>query len=203
MSCDKDDSDGNGGGLTVSGKVENASQYSDVVKVKAKVWDSKNDEDIEIAEAEFKTDGSFSIKLPEKVDANYLSAWDDEDIPSTVTVSNRNAKTSYLSFEGVDKNGNHVSWLYYGILMGDDDSGAYVDYIYSDSDCSITGTYSDNYYGDVRNEAYALILKKGWNITYASSSKTSDNDGNYIRNSTFSSAPITGLKWYGRYDWDW
>ena len=190
------------GGLTVSGRVENASKYSEIVKVKAMLWDSNTEEEIEIAEAEFKKDGSFSITLPATIDTRYLSGWDDEDIPPALVVSDKSAKSTYLDIAGVDEAGNIRTWLYYGKLM-ESGAGVYVDYIYSDSNFSITGTHTETEELNVYNYVYALHIKKGWNITYETLSIANGGDGTYIRNRTYTSTPISGLKWYGNQDWDW
>ena len=197
-SCDKENGDGDGG-MTVSATVENASKYSDVVTVKALVWDRSADKEVEIASADFKN-GSFSIKLPATVDAKYLNVWEEDEIPSTVTVSNRNAKTTYVSFKGVDKDGEYVTWFYQGKWDETTGTGTDADYIYSDSNLNITGTDSESDEYSEHTEIYALTIKKGWNVVYATGTEVED-DGFYTYTYIITSVHVTGLKWYGSQDW--
>jgi len=204
-SCDKNNGDGDdggngngngGGGMTITATVENGSKFSNIVTVKAVVRDRSTDKEVEIASGDFKN-GGFTIKLPATVDAKYLSAWEDDEIPSTVTVSNKNAKTTGVDFRGVDKDGEHVTWFYQAKFT--DTSGTDADYIYSDGDVNITGTYSETDENEKRTEVYSITWKKGWNIVYATGTEV-EKDGFYTYNYVITSVPVTGLKWYASQD---
>jgi hypothetical protein len=215
-SCDKNENEEEeaksgaiGNTLTVA--VENGNSYnSRIDTVKLTSWDESAHTDREIASANY-ANGGFTITLPETVSSQYLEPitsllydYDEEGVPSGVTVSNSEVKI----YDGADcfeayKSSRNVGEImlvinesyfeFYGVLT------------YVDGDVSITGTGTETNndyiyisedgvaYPDIK---YDVHLKKGWNIVYYK-----EIDYDHLVEAT-TTAPA-GVKWYFySYDYD-
>jgi len=210
--CDKlEKSDGDKS--YIYAKVENASEYSNVVEVKLMGYDRNTDRYLELARSDWK-DSGFTIVLPETLDPNYLNELRNNgypthisDIPSTMTISNKDVKVADIEFWGVDKEGNLVTHFY--PFERDEDGIFYtgIFYTYVDSDVTISGcnqrevvvtaldkdnnTYT---YEWKRNTTYSVEWKKGWNVWCLSIFKSVPES---TTTDQWSTPPINSLKWYG------
>ena len=190
-SCDKDKDKDENGGSTVdeitAEKVENAADFSDVKTVKLMSYDGN--ESVEIASADF-TDGGFTLDLPATVASKYPITYifgdQRKDIPSNVTVSNKNAKIlqGVGSIHGLNSDGEIIAHFHYMKEEGNTVYGTY--WTYTDSDVIINGT--ETFEIDAYSKIYSLALKKGWNVVYASETETK---------AELKTTPISGLKWVG------
>jgi len=190
----------------ITAKVENASEFKDVVEVKLLVWDPINRTDVEIASS-YWNNGGFKIVINESKSPTYLhplicgdwywSIASDFDKPSTVideqqtvTISNKDIKLVDAFFVGFDKDGYRVATF---SLVKFDKNGhieaeAKVSYI--NSDVNISGyTYPSRI-------NYSIDWEKGWNIWYRSTSQKRTGD-DITTTQLWSSTPVKGLKWYG------
>jgi len=205
--CDKDKDDDSGGNTAsqIIAKVENASKYSDVIKVKLTAWDYTAGKDDVLVTVDFKN-GGFTLDLPETLAAKYLASFEatfyrDEDEVNQLNISNKNAKMTLAEIEGFDADDESVTYFVYG--KEDNNSSTVAYYIYSDSDVDISGTIktTDDEYDWEDNENYSLNLKKGWNVIYLIEYDSTYKDGKEISNASITSSPVSGLKWYGNEDW--
>ena len=167
-------------------KVENASEFSDIVEVKLMIHVGESIGWVELACGKWKGDG-FKIVLPKTIAPNYLNPlildgwrklYTEE---STISVSNPNVEVRDFSFlEGVDKYGNAVaSFKPFEIDEGGNVKDVY--YTYVDSDVTISG-YSESVFTVMPDEGYtgpyewkmtttySIEWKKGWNVWWTSSS---------------------------------
>ena len=205
--CDKDDDKGGGANTVnqITVKIENASDFSNVAKVKLQVWFQENGsyQIHDIAEADF-INGGFTLKLPETLNAKYLEVFNEEDMPETVVVSNKSAKSfSFGSIYGFNSAGDQIVRFRYENRTESTNTESYAgaQWMYVDSDVNVTGTESGDWKGEenegVYNVTFALTLKKGWNVYYET--YTGTRQGNkYTENNAFRSNPApSGLKWVG------
>ena len=186
-SCSKDDDNGGGGNASsVSATVRNASEFSDVVKIYVMATNVNTDRNEKIAECEFKN-GKFSVNLPEKLDAKYLS---EDEYPEGVTVNPADAKTSYsVEFWGVNAAGNSIAE--FSLEGGGANSFTEASYVYSDKAFSISGSgIMDGY-----NTTFSGNMKQGWNMVYVTYSSTTTGE-----KVTLTTSPVSGLEWIG-YEW--
>ena len=172
-------------GLYLYAKVENASEYKNVVTVKLMLMG-----DIELARGKWKGDG-FTIFLPKMIKSNCLHAlinnnrerWTIIDPPPTVTISNENVKVYNACFWGFDKKNNMVT-RFYPIGIDEDGFAQDIYYTYVDSDVSISGykermndTVTPTDHANERNKGtvmrvsfgkitttYLVNWKRGWNV---------------------------------------
>ena len=190
VGCDKtenpDDND-----LYFYAKVENASEFSNVVEVKLMGIDrSNNDSPIELVRGKWKDDG-FTIVLPKTLEAKYLHTLVNNnellptitDTPTTMTIGDKNVKVGNVHFWGVDKDGNVVA-QFYPLKMDEKSKVQDVFYTYVNSDITISGYAERNIIVDEYDEeinanilhewkkytTYSIEWKKGWNIWCLSSS---------------------------------
>ena len=151
------------------------------------------------------SNGQFSITLKAPT-AEYLEdiAY---DIPSTLTISDPNAKWGDIDFEGY-KNEEYVSSIHmYPANLSEETE---YELMYVDRDVTIKGSfteegYDDEYYtkgGDTYTVTVDLKLKKGLNVTMYKETKT----GATITTSNTSNA-VWGVRIYPSYDddrnWDY
>ena len=148
-SDNSDEDDNSNEGEFLYAKVENASDFSNVVEVKLVVMVDAPWKWIELARGDWKGDG-FAIVLPKTIDSNYLyplinnNGWGQcganiiDPPPSTVTISNQNVKTLHARFMGVDKDGDPVTF-FYPREMDKDGYAQDAFYTYVDSDVTICG----------------------------------------------------------------
>ena len=186
---DDDDDDDSVFDRHITAKIENASDFSDVTKVKILAWDNGNE--IVLATADFK-DGGFTLNLPERVNSNLLYLI--EDYFSMVTISNKNAKwRSIVVIHGYNKDDEYVA--FFRLANEQYNSEFYCKYLYVDSYLMITG---DQYYFSNGSlaliEVYDISLKKGWNVLHETRSYTEEG----VLQSEFRTSPaIEGMKWFG------
>ena len=205
-------------------KVENASEYSNVVEVKLMMYNKSIDGFIELARGDWQGDG-FRIALPKTVDPNYLYALINSnekpitiiDPPSTLTISNKNVKVGHVMFLGVDKDDNMVT-RFYPLEIDKDGNGQDAYYTYVDSDVTISGytermnaTIANTEYDNARyiginlmlnsfdkiTTTYSVNWKKGWNLwSFLRFGNISENTA------TEKWTPIccSRLKWYSAED---
>ena len=219
--CAKD----NDSSKIITAKVENASEFSNVVEVKFIVEETDTNERdgitrrfVEIARSDWK-DGGFTIELPKMSAPNQLFPIDyggrgaiTINVQPTLTISNENAKVKEGYFVGVDEDGNVVAcFLLRENVDNMDVSSAW--FTYADSDVTISG-YSKLEgaanprpgYGDYNRfefiTTYSIDWKKGWNVWFFSSFRTiTDNTSlTTVRHTTTHNC---GLKWYGSIPYDY
>ena len=185
----KNDQDGEGAVTEITVKFENASDVSDISKVKLIMPDYTATGGVIVATADFKN-GSCTLNLPETVDAKCLRPING--LWGNVTISNNNANIS----EGVDIIGFNsqdemISYFYCEKNEGNVFSIVY--YAYADSDVNVSGNAIDN--KDPNNVGvFSLFLKKGWNAVYEKITETTQN-GETSYHTECTSSPIKGLKW--------
>jgi len=192
VGCDKDDGNidrkNDGVAITeIKAKIENASEFSMVKKVKLMMKNFSTDKEDVIVEANFK-DGGFTIKLPETLNAKYLATWSDIYLLlPEFTISDMNAKFGEgLSIQGFNTDDEMVADFFY-VYLGEKNY-TFASYYYSDRDVEISGkieTYNSNL-------TCLLNLKKGWNMVYQTES-TESGKSNVI----MSTNAVSNLKWYG------
>jgi len=193
-SCNKDD---DGAGDKITAKVENASELSEVKTVKLVAWIVSSEENEEIASADFKN-GGFTLNLPATLASKYLYPL-AEDMPSTITLSNMNAKMAEVSIYGYNSAGDRIASFNCSKEDGNTEYGMY--WLYTDSNVTISGTETDEYeeYDEVYISVFSLSLKKGWTAVYVTYTRTTQG-GKTTYKSEYKNSPISGLKWYG-YEW--
>ena len=205
-SCGKDGGGGNGKGgevgvvTQITAKIDNASEFSDIVQIKL-VAVGTNDCGV-LAEAEIKN-GRFTLQLPETVPESFLDPISEATyiytfsfgIPEILTYSDNKAKV-----------------LVYGhnyVIIGCFSSGKMGTipeirrrnnseklYIYTDRDVNVSGSGTSP--GDGGPDlvlSVDLKLKKGWNVYYSVSGITS-SPSPYIKVEYRTSPAIGG-------DWQW
>jgi hypothetical protein len=160
-SCsDDDDDNNNGGGATgtftsLQVNLANGSQYTDIATVVAgnlyKPYSNVADYN----------NGNFTLEmLTPAAEDLWLYA---EGAPSTITFSDANVKVvMFYNITCYDTNDYNVGYMF----LGRNNSGEeYVDFIYADRDCNVTGTYEHD--GGLSIVYYGLQLRKGWNKVYS------------------------------------
>jgi len=220
ISCDKDNDIVS---RTITAKVENASEYSNVVEVKLMVYDRTTqevvppfgnitliDHYIELARGIWK-DGGFTIELPKTLASNHLRALIRDGSPSvisnkqpTLVIKKENIRIGIIHFVGIDIDGNAVA-TFSSVKTGENvDTEAF--YTYVDSDVTISGyTYREGAVRPADEDAptwfettttYSIKWKKGWNIWCLSTSHIITGY-TAITTEQWSTTPVSNLKWYG------
>lgn len=205
----------------VYAKVENASEFNNVVTVKLMVWSYNTHRYEELARCDW-NGGRFTIGFPRIVDSIYLISPIHESwiAPQpTVIISDDNIKIADACFVGIDKYGYEVAKFspiridvnYYFTENEIGDGLKYADteafYTFVDSDVIISGytagqgnyllpegSLSPGSFIQITN--YSIKWKKGWNTWFFSKSHTREG-GTMIETEQWSTTPIDGLKWYG------
>jgi len=174
---DEDENGSEAGVVTqITATVDNASQYSDVVKVKLNVIDSNIGCYLTLAESELKN-GGFTLQLPGTVPERFLFPIDEVHfffllllLDDELTYSDNNAKVLDLPyFIGYNSAGRHNSIFEirskYNSGTG---AGSRKYYIYSDRDVNVSGSgTSPTDGGPDFVVSVDLKLKKGWNVYYS------------------------------------
>jgi len=197
----------------ITAKVENASEFSNVVEVKLMAYNNARNVNrhIELARGIWKNDG-FTIELPEMLDTFFLHPlvrgnrllngryWPGiEEMQPTLTISNEKVNVTNNYFVGVDKYGEEVATFSFMKI----DDGSHAIFTYVDSDVTISGyritefQAQPNWPWSSRDiTTYSVNWKKGWNVWYFSYIQ-SVTDSISIREIHWSTSPISGQKWYG------
>ena len=191
----------------ITGKVENVSECADVAKVKvgASLWDSNTLTDVyeTLASGDLR-DGSFTLRLPTTISSKWYNFVPiDVEIPSSVTVSNKDVKyfKVYL-FAGCNSADKIIGRFYCrrDNFAGGGKISVEVSYWYVETDVNISGTSSftqnsDNYVYEY-NSTYLLDLKKGWNVVIMT------HTSNPLQGNTFTSlteytigSAVNDLQW--------
>ena len=194
--CNKDDDKPSSGSIDkITAKVENGSNYDgQITKVQLVAWNNSTNKYVMIAEGTW-SNGGFTIDLAGKTLSNdYLYKFDDGDMPSTVKISNKDAKVCEdFRLVGVDEDGDDVTDFYY--YKEDTNSEAGAGYFYVDSDVTITGTEKHSEEDWESTSTIKLNLKKGWNVTYYSGS-CKESGSKEVCTSTWTTNSVGGLKWH-------
>ena len=209
----------------ITAQVENGNAYNNLVKrVGIGTWEGWNQEQgIDIftvfASAPY-ANGGFTLTLPQTVEAEFLSPWDDDDdeFYSDLKISDKNAQImgmaefgAYSSTSSDFDDYDRVGWIHFGKEEFDGNYGtgtgtynyARALFVYADRDVAMVGTvtWSDTWDGVTYTqiEKHSVSLKKGWNIMYFTQS---ENYVNGERQGTTEEIHITtatpsGLKWLG------
>ena len=185
----EDNDETNGGGVvtSISGKIWSW-QLQDGYKIKLEVYNDTK-ETFVAGESSISTDGSFNISTLQEVPANFLFPVTNVFPADSVTISNQDAKFCYHSTDFTIYNSSdvvygHVEYAWYGASDNEFTNGSY---LYSDSDVSITGSFTQ-YNSPV---TVNVNLKKGWNIIYEIA-KFENN----IYVVTITTETQEGLDWY-------
>jgi hypothetical protein len=169
--------------------VENGNNYNDINVVKLEV--GYPDENGQYAEAMLTSasyiNGRFTLNLPENVDAKYLMSVTYMDRYDFIdfTVSNRDAKLRASQLNAYKSN-SKIGFFYHGT---EEWAGVLV---YFDSDCNLTGSYTEILNEITYKCSYNVRGKKGWNMMY--SKETEKGDNSYEEEIT-DQVPA-GAKWY-------
>ena len=187
-SCDKNTSTGGGTSgveLDISSKVQDGTDYNDVISyVIANIVNVEEDVE-EIAEGEYKK-GGFTMVLPKTVNSKFLSKIEEvveeefELDPSdkNCKISSINVNIGSLELECYDSKDNVVGYLYcYKETKSSETIGMY---LYADNNVTVKYTGDEDYIVDIS-------LKKGWNIVYYTYSDDQEE---------FTSKEVSGMKWY-------
>ena len=197
-SCNKDGDENVGSVIDkITANVEGGAKYNGVI-TKVKLGTGNRDEKEEVLATGNWSNGGFTIELPKTVDAKYLEPMFDEDnIPPTVTISNKDAKFCETWIIGYDKDDKYVDGFIYGNKNKEVNTHYWAEYIYADSDINISGTYEDR--------VLSISLKKGWNVTYTTMSCKREDEITRCTMERFLSTTVSGMKWYcddGFWGWD-
>jgi len=203
-------------------KIENASDYSNVVEVVLMVYDRSINRYVELERCELK-DGGFTILLPKILDPNYLyTIINNSELQvsiidtSTVIICNKNIKVGNASFWGVNKDGNVVT-CFSPFEIDEDGNAKNVFYTYVDSEVTISGyterkgailydfdadKYIDIFpvYWEKITTTYKVNWKEGWN--FWNSSYFYDIQERTVTGE-WTNTNINKLKWYGSEDDLW
>jgi len=176
---------------------------SNIATVTAEVWDNEvSDNSAIIATASYKNNG-FSLNLPATMPAKYLVSLSGiEDAMVGITVSDKTAKFVTLSKIGaLDKDENEIGELIYSTdpYLGDNNISAAL-WFYVDKNVTLNGENQQDYgYEDYIFKFNNFILKKGWNICYATETHTynqsTEKETYTVTYSTQKPSGVT-LKWY-------
>ena len=204
----------------IHAKVENASEFNNVVEVKLMVFDrydivitSSIERYVELVRGDWKN-GSFTIELPKMLDPSHLrplvggiGANRPTNIAfaqRTMDINNRNVRIVDAHFVGIDKDGNIIAVFSLSNRNGGY-AGTEVLFTYVDSDVTISGHTrreghvmsvpgGPTWFEEITN--YSINWEKGWNVWYYLKSSTV-TDRIWIRTNQWSTTPISGLKWHG------
>jgi hypothetical protein len=213
IGCKKENDDPLSGVIVdgkITAKVENASEFRNVVAVKFMAYDISVNRHVELARGNWKN-GGFTIEPPKTLDPNFLHPLIRRDvllggywipgiteIQPTLTISNENVRVDNNYFVGVDKDGKEVAS--FGLFMEDKDD-THANFTYVDSDVTISGYKIEEFQirpnRSERNiTTYSVSWEKGWNV-WCLSRCQSDTGSMFITEDQWSTTPIRGLKWYG------
>ena len=214
IDCNKENDDTLSGSIVdgkITAKVENASEFSNVVAVKFMAYDISVNRHVELARGIWKN-GGFTIKLPKALDPNFLHPlirrnvllggyWIPgiTEIQPTLTISNENVRVDNNYFVGIDKDGEEVAFFY--LFMEDKNSFHEANFTYVDSDVTISGYTKREFqvspnWSERNTTTYSVSWKEGWNVWYFSEYQLA-TDSMSITEYQWSTTPIRGLKWYG------
>jgi len=168
----------------VYAKVENTSEYSNIIEVKLMMWDIHKRRYIELARGDWK-DGGSTILLP-IIDSNNLRSLVSHrilptmitDISPNINVSNIDARTGFAEFWGIDKDGKEIVQFFLNKIDEVGNIGTSF-FKYADSDVTISGyiekgtaaTDFDEYSEYTSTwiwkslTIYSIKMQKGWNIS--------------------------------------
>jgi hypothetical protein len=205
----------------IKAKVENASKYRNVVKVKLMVYDRTTSERhgnvnvftdhyVEIANGKWKN-GGFTMEFPKTLAQNHIRPLINSNSPTqiyykqpTMTINDENVRVVDAYFVGVDKKGNAVAIFSPVKIAENDNTKAF--YTYADSDITISGyTKSEGHAIPEHEDApswfeettnYSVEWKKGWNV-WSFSSNYTITGYTLIITKQWTTASVSGLKWYG------
>jgi len=127
---------------------------------------------VEIATAPFKN-GGFKITLPkEKIDQRLLEPMDfkgmEDYLSIKLNISNKDVKGTGVYEFVAYKNNSPVG--YFECYYWSPDADGYVEYVFVDGNCKISGSYSETEEWGGKTYKYEftidLDLKKGWNTVY-------------------------------------
>jgi hypothetical protein len=207
-------------------KVENASEYNDVVEVKLMVFEKYDTTKspgggsfitthrIEVARGEWKN-GGFTIELPKTLAPNHLRPFIGEVgvnnptnilVHPTTIISNQNVRIADAYFVGVDKGGNAIA-IFSPVNMIDKYNYVETFFTFVDSDATISGyTKREGHAHPAcpdcpswfeQTTNYLIEWKKGWNVWNISTSHTTT--GNIaITTKQWSTKSVNELRWSGR-----
>jgi hypothetical protein len=199
VACDKDDDKDSGAiaNNTIVAAVNNGSSYSGQIDaVKALVGaDEEFDFETgtyvwtggyEVGSTPY-VNGGFTLKLQETVADKYLDPmFEDEEIPSGLTVSNPNVmenSTIILAYKAD---------VLTGILnYRTADETWYGELLYVNGDVSTTGSFTEVDDGLTYIAKYNLHLKKGWNMAYGKY-----NRDDHVYEFELTTTVPAGLQWY-------
>jgi hypothetical protein len=177
----------------ITAVVENGNNYNSLIgKVSAMVEfynEATRDWVVEEIASGNWSNGGFTLTLPATLDDKFLRNLVAGDIPTGITISDRNAKVSEgIWFRAYNSDGScHVGSFWYS--KKDENSDAEVIFTYADRDVIITSTARED-------EIYNVSLKRGWNKIYIT---TMRNQGGW--RVEISTKAVGGLKWHFNH-WD-
>ena len=182
----------------VSGTVENASAYSDIKRI-AVFFDEEEDEE-EITICNF-TNGNFTLNLPPTIPSGRL--WPVETFLLGAETTNNSAKMNFFEFiHGFDSTTGDIDFDDFVAMFvyGKETSNSFtsIEFTYSDSDVVITGSGTMDFGMQVKM-SYKMSLEKGWNKVYCTMKASSP----LVVSLTWSTKPVSGLKWFEEDDDDW
>ena len=203
--------------LYLYAKVENAEKYDNIVAVKLMMNDGVIFENVELARGDWK-DGSFTIALPKIDRKDYRRFVNQRMLPlvlienlTTITISNKDARSGGAEFVGVDKDDNVVT-RFHPFAIDENGNMARASFGYVNSDVNISGYIEAEIFLEEYDEylnadimwwwenltIYSKECKEGWNVSSYSSFQSPE--GTITDKS--SSIPInSSLKWYGGNSW--
>lgn len=174
--CEKDDDDSKeeDASLVVASNVELSS--TNIATVDAVVWkefDSNPTTKQHIIATEKYMDKGFKMQLPKSLEPKLLSLLSN-DIPDNITISDKTAQYTEISFEVSDKNNLQIGELFKADNFEADNM---MFYLYVDKNVTIKGEamyYDEDSPEEVVVSKYDLKLKKGWNYVYTSITESDD-----------------------------
>jgi hypothetical protein len=138
--------------------------------------------------------GGFTLNLPESVSARYLDEDFEYEKTHGVTVSNPNAKTGWVGLYAYKSNSD-IGGFFYETEDGEWEG----EIVYSDSDVSVTGSYTESETTYTYKDTYNVYLKKGWNMIYSRGTDKGNNLHEYEE--TTRTPEGAKWKWYF-FNWD-
>jgi len=192
--CSNDDENGNDNNNdiptswfdgTITATVVNGNDYNDLINrvgAPAVILNFESgdvsEDFVEIASATW-SNGGFTITLPTTPDDKFFTPF-IEGLPVNINVSDRNARTVMVGFDGIaffayDHTNEFVGVLSYG------SAETFVVFMYADRDVTIVGMLG--------SAMYNMSLRRGWNKVFATYTETEVEV-------IVSTQAVSGLKWY-------
>ena len=174
-SCRNDDDDnGNGRNAATINAISVTGTTTGFATVRAIIWNDDDDEtdnySMVLAEVPFQN-GGFTLQLPSPPNNFLRPYFTDGNIPAGFTISDNTVRMIWnIVFKAYNSAGNEIGLLYFADWSWADNNDERPNvansahWIYADGDVTITG--------DSHNSVMRWNLRRGWNIVYWQTTRT-------------------------------